>query len=136
MVTKKLVNDIAYEVVGCAIEVHKHMGPGLLESIYEDCMCIEMRLRGINYKRQDRVIIQYKGNELQRKFKLDLIIEDLVIAELKATETMIPLYEAQLLSHCNHKKAPKGLLINFNTLNITKSLKPIVTKYFSELPDN
>lgn len=134
MITQKLVNDIAYKIVGCAIEVHKHLGPGLLENIYERCFKYELELNGLKVKSQMPVEVFYKGNKIDSDLRLDLLVEDLIIVELKSVETMLPLFQAQLITYLKLLKKPKGLLINFNCENITKSLIPIVTEEFSKLP--
>ncbi len=134
MITQEYVNNIAYKIVGCAIEVHKHLGPGLLESIYESCLIDEIKNNGMFVESQICVPIKYKEKELGEILKLDLLVEDLIIVELKAVETIIPLYKAQLLSYLKLTEKPKGLLINFNCENIVSQLVPIVTDEFSKLP--
>ena len=134
MLTQKYVNEISYEIVGCAIEVHKNLGPGLLESIYESCMIYELNNAGLNVKSQVPIPLFYKNIELGTNLKLDLLVNDIVIVELKSVENVIPLYSAQLLTYLNMTGKPKGLLINFNCENITKHLVPLVTKQFSDLP--
>jgi len=134
MITQELVNNIAYEVVGCAIEVHKQLGPGLLESVYEVCLIDELKSCGLEVRSQIHVPIQYKDRDLGGMLKLDLLVNDLVIVELKAVETMIPVYKAQLLSYLKLSGKPKGLLINFNCENITNQLTPMVTDVFANLP--
>jgi len=133
-ITQKFVNQIAYKIVGCAIEVHKQLGPGLLESVYETCTIEEIKGSGMSVQSQLYVPILYKNKELGSSLKLDLVVEDLVIVELKAVETMIPLYKAQLLSYLKLTGKPKGLLINFHCENITEQLVPLVTEEFSKLP--
>lgn len=135
-VTKKYINELAYKVVGCAIEVHKNLGPGLLESVYETCFVDELQSNGLIVNRQVQVPIIYKGKDLGTSLILDLLINDLIIVELKAVETMIPVYKAQLLSYLKLTGKPKGLLINFNTVNITDQLVPLVTDVFATLPDS
>lgn len=135
MVAKKYVNDIAFEIIGCAIEVHKQLGPGLLESIYEECFCEEIGYRKMIYARQIYVPASYRGKQLNIDLRLDVLVEDLVICELKAIESLLPVHSAQLLSYMKLLKKPKGLLINFHTDNISKSYKPFVNDIFSALPD-
>ena len=135
MVTKQLVNEIAYKIIGCAIAVHKEPGPGMLESIYEDCMCIEFEEKRMKFQQQVPIEINYKGRRINRQLRLDLLVEDTMIVELKAVEMMNPIYTAQLLSYLNLAKLPKGLLINFNETNITKTMIPLVSNYFKNLPD-
>jgi GxxExxY protein len=130
------VNDIAYKIVGCAIEVHKQLGPGLLESVYETCFVEELNSQGFDVKRQVAVPINYKGKDLGTTLVLDLLINDLIIVELKAVEMMIPVFKAQLLSYLKLTGKPKGLLINFHCENIKDNLIPMVTDEFSKLPDS
>ncbi|MEO8665986.1 MAG: GxxExxY protein [Ignavibacteria bacterium] len=134
MITQKYINEISYEIVGCAIEVHKIIGPGLIESIYQSCMIQELDSRNLSVRSQVSVPIIYKEKKIANALKIDLLINDLVIVELKAVETMITLYNAQLLSYLKLTGKPKGLLINFNCQNITKQLVPIVTQEFAKLP--
>lgn len=94
MISKKYVNQISYNIVGCAIEVHKHLGPGLLESVYETCFVDELIENGLKVSRQLNVPISYKDKELGCNLVLDILVEDLVIVELKAVETIIPVYKA------------------------------------------
>jgi GxxExxY protein len=134
MITQKFVNEIAFKIVGSAIEVHKYLGPGLLESIYESCLIEELLNAGLSVKSQLLVPIKYKSKDLGGTLKLDLLINDLIIVELKAVETMIPLYTARLLSYLKLTGKPKGLLINFHCQNIVEQLVPLVTEDFSKLP--
>jgi len=134
MLTQKYINQISYKVVGCAIEVHKQLGPGLLESVYETCMIEELSSNGLKVLRQIAVPIKYKDKDLGSNLILDLLVEDLIIVELKAVELMIPVYKAQLLSYLKLTRKSKGLLINFHCENITQSLIPLVTEEFSKLP--
>ena len=135
MTTQKSINNLAYKIVGCAIEVHKHLGPGLLESIYHKCLLEELRDNNFKVLSEVNVPINYKGKDLGGTLKLDLLVEDLIIIELKSVEQMIPLYTAQLLSYLKLTGKPKGLLINFNCENITKHLVPLVTEEFSKLSE-
>jgi GxxExxY protein len=134
METQKAVNDLAYKIVGCAIEVHKQIGPGLLESIYKNCLMEELKTIGLNVQTELAVPIDYKGKTLPQGLRLDILVNDLIIVEIKAVEQMIPLYQAQLLSYLKLTKKPKGLLINFNCTNIVKHVVPLVTDEFSKLP--
>ena len=132
--TQKIINDISYKIIGCAIEVHKHLGPGLLESVYEVCFIDEMRSIGLDVKSQIYIPINYKGKSLGGKLKIDILVNDLIIVEEKAVEQMIPLYKAQLLSYLKLANKPKGLLINFNSENIMEQLVSMVTTEFAKLP--
>lgn len=134
MVTQKYLREISYKIIGCAIEVHKHLGPGLLESVYEPCFIDEMIRAGLFVKSQINVPVYYKGKDLSGCLKLDLLVNDLIIVEEKAVEHMIPLYEAQLLSYLKLTGKPKGLLINFNCENIKDQMVSLVTEEFAKLP--
>ena len=133
-ITRKYINNLSYKIVGCAIEVHKHLGPGLLESVCETCLIDELTSSGFNVERQFPVPIQYKGKELGSNLILDLLVNNLIIIELKAVEQLIPVYKAQLLSYLKLTGKPKGLLINFHSENITEQLVPLVTEEFARLP--
>ena len=132
--TQKYINDLAYQIVGAAIEVHKHLGPGLLESVYHQCFMQELISRNLKVQSHVRVPVIYKGVDLGGYLILDILVEDLIIVELKAVEEITPLYQSQLLSYLKLCKKPKGLLINFTCENITKSLVPLVTDLFNQLP--
>jgi GxxExxY protein len=134
VITQKYINDIAYKVVGCAIEVHKHMGPGLLESVYHTCLAEEFRSCNLNFQAQMWLPVKYKSKKLEGALKLDFLIENLVVLELKAVDIIIPVYKAQLLSYLKLSKMPKGLLINFHSENIVQQMVPLVTEEFSKLP--
>ncbi len=94
MITQKLISGISYKIIGCAIEVHKQLGPGLLESVYQACLIEELKMKGLEVKSQVHIPVFYKGKDLGVQLKLDLLVEDLIIVELKAVEIMIPLYQA------------------------------------------
>ncbi len=134
MLTQKYINEISFEIIGCAIEVHRHLGPGLLESVYEICFIDELKNAGLSVRSQLYVPIQYKGKDLGGSLKLDLLVNDLIIVEDKAVEVMIPLFQAQLLSYLKLSGKPKGLLINFNCEVIKNQVVSMVTKEFAKLP--
>lgn len=134
MVTQKYINGLSYKIIGCAIEVHKQLGPGLLESVYESCFIDELQTAGLIVRSQIYVPLIYKGKDLGGQLKLDLLVENLIIVENKAVEIMIPLYQAQLLSYLKLAGKPKGLLINFNAVNIKEQLVSLVTDEFARLP--
>lgn len=133
--TQNLINDITHKIIGCAIEVHKELGPGLLESVYEKCMFHLLVQNGLKVTNQQKIPIIFKGLELDCDLRFDLLVEDLVIVELKTVETILPIHEAQLLTYLKLMEKPKGVLINFNCVNIFKERqKTFVTKKFKELP--
>jgi len=131
--TKKEVTQLSYEITGLAIKVHKELGPGLLESVYEKCLKYELETNGYDVKQQLLVKINYCDLELVSDLRIDLLVDDCVVVELKTVESILPIHEAQLLTYMKLLRKPQGLLINFNTTNLTKSLKPLVNEYFSEL---
>lgn len=133
--TKKEITQLSYEITGFAIKVHKTLGPGLLESIYEECLKIELINNGYDVKQQLYTTINYEGVDIKTKLVVDLLVNDAVIVELKAIEEILPIHEAQLLTYMKVLKKPQGLLINFFIDNITKSLKPFINEYFKELPN-
>lgn len=135
MITKKEVTQLSYEITGLAIKVHKTLGPGLLESIYEECLKIELIKNGYDVKQQLYTTVDYEGITIETKLVVDLLVNDLIVLELKAVEEILPIHEAQLLTYMKVLKKPQGLLINFFTNNITKSLKPFINEYFKVLPD-
>ncbi|MEM8522079.1 GxxExxY protein [Flavobacterium sp. PL12] len=118
MTTKKEVKDLIYKVIGAAIEVHKQMGPSLLESIYHKCLIHELTLRGLNFKSELVIPIEYKGISLESDLRCDLFIEDILVVELKAADKVIPIHVAKLMSYMNLLESPIGLMINFNVTNI------------------
>ena len=131
--TKKEITKLSYEITGFAIKVHKELGPELLESVYEQCLKYELEQNGYNVKQQLVVTIKYGELSLESSLKIDLLVNDLIVVELKTIENILPIHEAQLLTYMKLLKKPQGLLINFNTTNITKSLKPLVNDLFSKL---
>ena len=131
--TQKEVTQLSYEITGFAIKVHKILGPGLLESVYERCLKHELESNGYDVKQQLIVKVNYENIEFETDMKIDLLVNDCVVVELKTVESILPIHEAQLLTYMKLLKKPQGLLINFNTTNITKSMKPFVNEYFSRL---
>ena len=134
--TKKYLDDLSYKVIGAAIEVHKGLGPGLLESVYHKCLMHELKLRGITYITELVIPINYKGLELDTNLRLDLLVEGVLPVELKSTEGIAPIFEAQIISYMKLIDAPKGLLINFNVTNIFKEgQRTFVNELYRELDD-
>ena len=118
LLTKTQIKDLTYQINGVAIEVHKAIGPGLLESVYHKCMIHELNMRGISFKTELVVPINYKGLQLDTELRCDLFIENTIAVELKAVEKILPIHEAQLLTYMNLLEVPFGILYNFNTTNI------------------
>jgi len=102
------------KIIGAAIEVHRHLGPGLLESAYEVCLAYELQLRNLKVERQQQLPIIYKGVKLDCDYRIDLLVEEEIIIEVKSVKELIPVHEAQLLSYLKLRGGGKGLLINFN----------------------
>jgi GxxExxY protein len=113
-------------VIGAAIEVHKELGPGLLESVYEDCLGYELELRGIEHQRQVALPLQYKGKRLEVGLRIDLFFPGRLIVELKTVETMLPIHEAQPLTYLRLTGTGVGLLINFNVPVLKDGVKRMV----------
>lgn len=116
--SKKELKNLVYQVNGAAIEVHKALGPGLLESVYHQCLLKELELRNIKYISENPVPIEYKGCNLETKLRCDFLIEDVLVVELKSVFEVNSIFEAQILTYMNLLKVPIGLLINFNVKNI------------------
>ena len=136
MITKSYLNDLNYKIVGCAIEVHKHLGPGLLESAYHACMKQEFFLKSINYTSQLLVPIYYKGLQIDADYRLDFLIEEEIVVELKAMDGLLPVHQAQLLTYMKLLGKSKGILLNFNSINIVKEgSKQMVNELFALLPE-
>jgi GxxExxY protein len=108
------VNKITEQIIGAAIEVHPALGPGLLESAYEECLCGEVSLRGLRFERQRVLPVEYKGVKLDCGYRLDLLVEELVVVEIKSVASIEPIHEAQLLTYLRMGGWKVGLLINFN----------------------
>lgn len=136
MKTKKYLTDLIYQVNGAAIEVHKSIGAGLLESIYHQCMIKELSLRGINFKSELVIPVEYKGLELESDLRCDLFIENCLVLELKSVDQIIPIHVAKLMSYMKLLKSPIGLMINFNVTNIYhEGQKTYVNEFYRWLED-
>ena len=121
-------NELSGEIIGAAIEVHRVLGPGLLESIYEEAFLAELENRNIQVSRQVEVPIVYKEKRLQNVFRLDFLVADLIVVEVKAVERILPVHEAQLLSYLRLTQKKLGLLINFHITVLSKSVRRIVNR--------
>jgi GxxExxY protein len=120
------INRITEKIIGCAIEVHRNLGPRLLESAYEKCLCYELTQAGFGYKQQLPLPVIYKGINLECGYRMDVVVEDLVIVEIKAIERILPVHEAQLLSYLKLYNKKVGLLMNFHVPMLKSGLKRIV----------
>lgn len=113
-------------IIGAAIEVHKSLGPGLLESAYEECLCKEFSLCGVSYKKQYGIPIVYKGIQIDCGYRIDILVEDIVVIELKAVNELLPIHRAQLLTYLKLTRLKLGLLINFNVPVLKSGIKRVV----------
>ena len=117
---------MTHDVIGAAIEVHKDKGPGLLESIYEWCLTMELQLRGHQVQNQDRVVIRYKQFSREEPLRFDLLIDQCLFVEVKAVEKVHPIHKAQLLSYLKLLDIPLGLIINFHALQLTEGVSRLI----------
>ena len=135
MVTKKYLDSLTYEIIGGAIEVHKIMGRGLLESVYHQCLKEELLHKKINFLTEMKIPVVYKGKTLDMNFRCDLFVERSIVVELKSVQEIVPAHEAQLLSYMKLLRCQKGILINFNCSNLFKEgQKTFVNEYLRTLP--
>lgn len=124
--TKKNSDILSKKIVGAAIEIHRHLGPGLLESAYEQALCYELSIRNIDFERQKQIPAIYKGINLDCGYRLDILVDGLVIVELKAVLQLDPLFEAQLLTYLKISQLWLGMLLNFNVPVMKYGIKRIV----------
>ncbi len=115
--------SLTEEIIGAAIEVHRHLGPGLLESAYEECLCHELSLRGFSFERQKPLPLQYKGIKLDCGYRVDLLVEGKVVLELKCADSITPVHEAQLLTYLRLSGAKVGLILNFHVAAMRDGIK-------------
>jgi GxxExxY protein len=108
------INDLTEQVIAAAIEVHRALGPGLIKSVYEECLCLELSQRRIPYQRRTKLPVEFKGSRMDCGYTIDLLIDDTVLIEIKSVETVLPVHEAQLLTYMKLGGWKVGLLINFN----------------------
>jgi GxxExxY protein len=120
------LNQISYQIIQSAIQVHRALGPGLLESVYRSCLTHEIRTRGFTVVSEGPVAVRYKDLLLDGGYRLDLLVEDALIVEVKSVETILPVHHAQLLSYLRLTKKRLGLLINFNVPVLYKGVKRII----------
>src|SRR5688500_10763771 len=126
---RQALDRITLLIIQSAIEVHKHLGPGLLESLYRQCLMFELRARAIKGVREELIPIFYKGQALNGYYRIDLLVEDAVIVELKSVETVLPVHCAQVLTYLRLTSKPVGLLMNFNVSYLVKGVRRIVNKF-------
>ena len=134
--TKSYLKDLTYQINGAAIEVHKFLGPGLLESIYHKCLKKELDSRGISFTSELLVPINFKGLDIDTNLRCDLFIENCIVLELKTVDDFAPIHQEQLLTYMKLLEAPKGILYNFNSVNLYKEGQmTLVNEYFRNLED-
>lgn len=120
------INEITHKIIGCAIEVHRNLGPGLLESAYEECLAFELTKRGINFKRQMPTPVIYKDIKLDCGYRIDILVENLIVVELKVVDEFCPVHTAQVLTYMKFAGMRLGLLINFNVTTLRNGIKRFV----------
>jgi GxxExxY protein len=120
--------DLTEEIISAGIEVHRWLGPGLLESAYEQCLCREFDVRRIPYRRQMPIAIEYKGSTLDCGYRIDLLVSDRVVIELKALDQLLPVHVAQLLTYLKLSRYPVGLLMNFNVVALKYGLRRVTLR--------
>jgi GxxExxY protein len=119
-------SELTSRIILAAVEVHRHLGPGLLESTYETCLCRELTLQGIDFERQPELPVTYKGEDLDCGYRADLVIQDRVILELKAVDKILPIHEAQLLTYLKLSQKKVGLILNFHCQLMKDGIKRMV----------
>lgn len=122
----KETNELSYAIIGCAYNVHKELGPGLLESAYESCLCYEFSNKSIEYERQKPLPIIYKNNQLDCGYRIDILVENKIIIELKTVETILPIHTAQIVTYLKLSHKHLGLLLNFYNINLQNGIKRYV----------
>jgi GxxExxY protein len=123
------LNGITHGIIAAAIEVHRHLGPGLLESAYQECVCYELSQMGLSFTREVHLPLSYKGLQLDCNYRIDLLVEDAVIVELKSIEQILPIHSAQLLTYLKASHKQIGLLINFNVRVLKDGIKRVVCDF-------
>jgi GxxExxY protein len=129
MVEHQKLDQISHDIIGAAIEVHRHLGPGLLESAYEFCLVFELKRLGLTFEQQKALPVMYKGEKLDCGYRLDLVVKDEIIVEIKAIEKLLPIHDAQLLSYLRLANKRVGLLMNFHVPVLKDGLKRIVDDF-------
>ncbi|MBM4177076.1 MAG: GxxExxY protein [Ignavibacteria bacterium] len=119
-------NILTQKIIGCAIEVHKHLGPGLLESAYEECLCFELHQEGLKFERQKAVPIIYKEIKLECGYRLDILVENEIVIEIKSVDAISPIHQAQVLTYLRFANKKLGLLLNFNVRILKDGIKRFI----------
>ncbi len=133
---RELAQRHSFEVIGAAIEVHRRLGPGLLESIYEQCMAKELRLRGIPYQREVDVPVVYRGELIGPGYRVDFVIDECLLVELKARQAITPIHDAQLLTYLKLMQLSLGLIINFNVKVLRNGIRRLIAPIIEQSNHN
>jgi GxxExxY protein len=134
--TKSYLDQLTYKINGACIEVHKALGPGLIESVYHKCLKQEFILRGIKFTSEMTIPIHYKGIDVESELRCDLLVEDAIVLELKAVEVMHPIFQAKLMTYMKLTEKPKGILVNFNVIHLmSEGQQTFVNELYRHLPD-
>ncbi len=132
--SKKEIDQLSYKIIGAAIEVHRHLGPGLLESVYQKCLAIEFSSQDIFFTQELEIPIIYKDHIIDNQFRCDFLVGNLIVVELKSVSELLPIHHAQVINYINLLKVPKGILINFNVSNLFhQGQKTFVNRYYDVL---
>ena len=135
IITKEFINNLSYEIFAAIIDVHKNLGPGLLERIYHKCLEHELKLRNISFTSETSFDFKYKDLDLTTDFRCDLFVENCIIMELKAVQEITPFFKAKIISQMKIAKVPKGILVNFNVKNIMSEGKFVfLNEHYNQLP--
>lgn len=134
--SKSDLNDLTYSIIGAAIEVHRNLGPALLESVYHVCLKEELQHRKLHFQSEQAVPIIYRNKSISADLRYDLLVENSIVVELKSIEKLLPVHEAQLMTYMRLMEVPKGILINFNCINIFKEgQRTFVNDLYRKLED-
>ena len=134
--SKKYLDEVTYKFLGCCINVHKELGPGLLENVYHQCLIEELKYEQISFSSELNVSVKYRTKIIDSKLRADLVIENCLVAELKSVKEIEQIHKAQILTYMHLLKLPKGIIVNFNCLNLFKQgQKTFVNDIFEELPN-
>src|SRR4051812_22894651 len=134
--TKAFLTELTYKIIGAAIEVHKTLGPGLLESVYHQCLAHEFNLQGIAFRSEMYVPVYYKDIEVETHFRCDFLVEDAIVVEIKAIVEILPIHIAFLMNYMKLLESPKGIMLNFHCVNLFKEgQKTYVNQQYRSLPD-
>jgi GxxExxY protein len=126
---RQTLDQLTLSIIQAGIAIHRHLGPGLLENIYRECLTIELNERGLRFVAEQPIQLTYKNRTLRGTYRLDLLVEDAVVVELKAVETVLPVHCAQVLSYLRLTGKPGGLLMNFHVSQMIKGIRRIVNKF-------